>query len=117
MNPDVFKAFVKIALAHQCDEDTPESYLLVKAAVAARFPDLIKTAGIDALELAGLGTLAAPAASGLMGRHWSEKNKERAEVAGLGMLAAPYAHNIAARRIPSYASSRIGQRLSRFFKH
>jgi hypothetical protein len=46
--------------------------------------------GRHAVELAGLGTLAAPSVAHLRGKDWSEKNKSRAEVAGLGMLAAPY---------------------------
>lgn len=47
--------------------------------------------GGHAAELAGLGILAAPSVSHMMGKNWSEKNKSRAEVGGLATLAAPSA--------------------------
>lgn len=76
-----------------------------------------KKAGLDHLELAGLGTLAIPAAAGLAGHHVSDKTKDVAEVAGLGMLAAPYVHNLAAKRSARYAASGVGQRLAKAFAH
>lgn len=114
MDIRTLRSFVKTAMELQADQDTPGDYVAVRAAVEARFG---KIAGLDHLELAGLGTLAAPAAAGLAGYHPSEKTKEVAEVAGLGMLAAPYAHNIAAKRSARYAASRLGQRLTRAFAH
>lgn len=69
------------------------------------------------LELAGLGTLAAPAVAGLAHHPMSEKKKEVAEVAGLGILAAPYAHNLAAKKSARYAASRVGQKLTHIFGH
>lgn len=116
MNARTFRSFVKTAMALQTDNDTPADYHLVKTAVAMKY-GLGKTAGIDALELAGLGTLAAPAVAGLSGHHMKEKHKDVAEVAGLGILAAPYAHNIAAKRSARYAASGVGERLGRIFSH
>lgn len=113
MNAATMRSFVKTALQEQCDSNTPAHYLMVKIAIAAKFPKLSWAGG----ELAGLGILAAPAASAMAGHEWQEKNKNRAEVAGLGILAAPYAHQIAAKRIPSYGASRVGQRLSQVFGH
>jgi hypothetical protein len=43
---------------------------------------------VNALELGGLGVLAAPSVAGLAGHPMGEKAKEIAEVGGLGVLAA-----------------------------
>ena len=111
MNSLVFKAFVKAATAMQSNLDTPPDYYLAKVAFS-------KAAGYaNHLELAGLGTLAAPAVSSMAGHPWKEKNKDRAEAVGLGTLALPYAHNIAESRSPAYAASRMGKGLSRFLSH
>jgi hypothetical protein len=118
MDSRVFKSFIKEALKQQMVDDVPLSYFITKMAMSKKFPKLSSPGNwSNAVELAGLGTLAAPAASGLMGHHWSEKNKDRTEVAGLGMLAAPYAHNAIAKRAPSYANSGIGRKLTSAFGH
>lgn len=122
MNTRMFSSFVKTAMELQADQDTPGDYTAIRAAVAAKLklasvPGNAPRFNINHLELAGLGTIAAPAAAGLAGAHPSEKTKEVAEVAGLGMLAAPYVHNIAARRNARYATSRAGQYLTRAFAH
>ncbi len=114
MNARMFQSFVKTAMELQADHDTPGDYVATRAAVEAKFG---KIAGLDHLELAGLGTLAAPAAAGLAGYHPSERTKNVAEVAGLGMLAAPYAHNIAAKRSARYAASGVGKYLTKAFTH
>lgn len=114
MNARMFAAFVKEAMSLQADQDTPGDYTMVRAAVDAKFG---KIAGLDHLELAGLGTLAAPSVAALAHHPMKEKHKEVAEVAGLGILAAPYAHNIAAKRSARYAASGVGKRLSRVFSH
>ncbi len=99
----------------QSDHETPGDYTMVKAAVAAKYG--LRKIAWNAGELAGLGILAAPAASNLSGHSMKEKHKDVAEVTGLGMLAAPYAHNIAANRSTRYATSGIGQRLTKAFSH
>jgi len=116
MDARTFRSFVKTAMALQMDENTPPDHVMIKAAVAAKFPGLQKRAW-DAGELAGLGILAAPAAANLAGHPMKEKHKDVAEVAGLGMLAAPYAHKMLAARNASYAGSRVGQGLTRVFGH
>ena len=55
----------------------------------------ISSAGHAAVDIAGLGMLAAPTLSRHFGGEkgeWSEKNKRRSELAGLGTLAAGVAH-------------------------
>jgi hypothetical protein len=79
----------------------------VKEAAEIQLSDrTVKTAslGRHGLELAGLGTLAAPSVQELRHKPMSEKNKAKAEVAGLGMLAAPYAHDIAKAKSSRYAN-------------
>lgn len=93
MDARTFRAFVKTARALQADDDTPGDYVMVKAAVAAKF-GLLKMADNPYLELAGLSTLALPAVQELRHKPMSERGKAIAEVGGLGMLAAPYAHRI-----------------------
>jgi len=122
MDASVFRSFVRAAIQDQCDQDMPANYLLVKTAIAKKFPLLTKSAAIpgnwsNALEIGGLGVLAAPAASSLAGHPWQERNKDIAEVGGLGILAAPYIHNSVAARSPRYAASAIGQKLTRAFGH
>ena len=46
-------------------------------------------------ELAGLGLLAAPVASKMVGHEWNEKAEGAAELGGLGLLAYPYAKGVA----------------------
>lgn len=116
MNTRMFKAFIKEAMSLQADQDTPPDYVMVKAAVAAKFPGLSKQAW-NSGELAGLGVLATPAASNLAGHPMKDKHKDVAEVAGLGMLAAPYAHNIARNHSAGYAASGVGKHLERMFNH
>jgi hypothetical protein len=48
--------------------------------------------GHAAVDIAGLGVLAAPTIAKKMGKPMSEKNKDRAELGGLGMLAGGVAH-------------------------
>jgi hypothetical protein len=48
-----------------------------------------------AIELAGLGTLAAPSVQALRGKPMKEHTKEKVELAGLGILAAPYVKELA----------------------
>lgn len=50
--------------------------------------------GVSALELGGLGILAAPSVAGLTGHPMGEKAKEVAEVGGLGVLAAHPAYEL-----------------------
>lgn len=50
--------------------------------------------GVSALELGGLGVLAAPSVAGLTGHPMGEKAKEVAEVGGLGVLAAHPAYEL-----------------------
>lgn len=114
MNSRMFRSFVKTAMELQADQDTPGDYVAARAMAEAKFG---KIAGLDALELAGLGTLAAPSVAALAHHPMKEKHKEVAEVAGLGILAAPYAHNIAARRSARYAGSGVGKYLSKHFTH
>lgn len=116
MNIVTFRAFVKTAMALQADIETPPDYAMTKAAMVTKFPGLAKTAW-NTGELAGLGVLAAPAASNLAGHPMKEKHKDVAEVAGLGMLAAPYAHNIAAGKSSRYAASAMGKKLTHVFGH
>jgi hypothetical protein len=111
----MFRSFARTAIGLQADTDTPGDYTMVKAAVEAKY-GIVKQAW-NSGELAGLGILAAPSASSLVGRPWDDKAKDVSEVAGLGLLAAPYAHNIAAARSARYANSGIGQKLSKVFKH
>lgn len=51
----------------------------------------ISDTAAKAIDLAGLGVLAAPSESALAGKPWSDKKKEVAEVAGLGILGVPAA--------------------------
>lgn len=70
---------------------------ILKMEKTALFAGFEKAAGNigHAMDLAGLGLLAAPSATHLMGgKDWSEKNKHRAEVVGLGAIAAPVAHEM-----------------------
>lgn len=117
MNARTFSSFVKTAMALQADLETPPDYVMIKAAVAAKFPKLAAGNWSNALELGGLGVLAAPATASLAGHEMTQKHKDMAEVGGLGMLAAPYAHNIAAGRSAGYAGSRMGQTLTKAFGH
>lgn len=114
MNARMFRSFVKTAMELQADQDTPGDYVATRAAVEAKFG---KIAGMNGLELAGLGTLAAPSVASLAGHPMKEKHKDVAEVAGLGILAAPYVHNVAAARSARYANSGVGQRLAKAFSH
>jgi hypothetical protein len=66
--------------------------------------------GRHSLELAGLGVLAAPSASHLLGHEMSDKHKAQAEVGGLGMLAAPYAHDILKKKTGFDAVKAIGSK-------
>lgn len=52
----------------------------------------ISSAGHAAVDLLGLGMLAAPSVQGLRGKEMSEKSKHKTELAGLGTLAAGVAH-------------------------
>lgn len=115
MNIHTLRSFVKTAMALQTDDETPDDYTMVRAAVEAKYG--IEKRAWNAGELAGLGVLAAPAASNLAGHPMKEKHKDVAEVAGLGMLAAPYAHNIAQGRSSRYAASGVGKKLQHIFSH
>ena len=121
MNPATFRAFVKEALALQNDPNTPPGYVETKAAVLAKMASAAPSRIGDVAELAGLGTLAAPAAHHLLSKgkkEWSEKNKARAEVAGLGILAAPYAHRLAMRRgLYARAAGAAAKRIPQFLKN
>lgn len=85
MDPVTFRAFVK---------EASEIQLASKTASLAR----------HGMELAGLGTLAAPSVQELRGKPMSEKSKAVSEVAGLGTLAAPYVHDIAKAKSQRYAN-------------
>lgn len=115
MNADTFRSFARAAIGLQSDNDTPGNYIMIKAAVAAKYG--LRKMAWNSGELAGLGVLAAPAASNLAGRPMSDRNKDIAEVTGLGMLAAPYAHNMALHRSTRYAGSGVGRRLEKIFSH
>lgn len=115
MNAATFRSFARTAIDLQADDDTPGDYVMVKAAVAAKYG--LRKLAWNSGELAGLGILAAPAAANLTGRPLNERHKDVAEVTGLGMLAAPYAHNVAVNRSARYAGSGIGQRLGKIFSH
>src|SRR5690348_8147812 len=91
MNARTFKMFVKTAIALQADNDTPADYVMVRAAVEAKFPKLAEN---PYAELAGLGTLAVPSIQEMRNKPMSEKKKAVYEVGGLGILAAPYARNV-----------------------
>lgn len=114
MNARMFQSFVKTAMELQADYETPGDYAATRAAVEAKFP---KLASLDAIELAGLGTLAAPSVAALAHHPMKEKHKELAEVGGLGILAAPYVHNIAAKKSGRYAATRVGKFLSKHLSH
>ena len=120
MDPMVFRAFVKTALALQVDasDQTPPGYHEARAAVHNRFPGLEKEAstGRHLWEIGHLGVLAAPAAAELGGKHVSEKKKQVAEVVGLGGLATPYVHDLAMKN-RAYAGSRVGRGLGKLFGH
>lgn len=133
MDPMVFRAFIKTALALQVDgsNQTPPGYLETQAMVHDRYPDLSRIdpphqeyqedkepmkladgVGRHLSELAGLGVLAAPSVQELRHKPMKESTKAGLEVAGLGTLAAPYAHDLAMKR-PGYAASRFGRGLTR----
>jgi hypothetical protein len=138
MDPLVFRAFVKTALALQVDawNNTPPGYLETQAMVHNRYPDLdrpdhpqsdfredsapVKTAagvptGGHLWEIGHLGLLGAPAATEMVtGKEVSEKKKRIAEVGGLAGLATPYVHDLATKN-RAYAGSSVGRGLSRFF--
>lgn len=57
-------------------------------------------------EIAGLGTLAAPAIAEMSGKHVSDKTKRRAEVGGLGILAVPSALHF--KNLVKKASNPVG---------
>lgn len=52
-----------------------------------------------AVELAGLGILAAPSVAEMRGKKISDKTKHRAELAGLGVLAAPSAVHLGGKAV------------------
>ena len=71
----------------------------VQGRIAAEHGPKTKKAGLGAgaLDVAGLGMLAAPTVQKMRGKPMSDKNKDRTELAGLGVLggsvAAEHAHD------------------------
>lgn len=95
MTPDVFRAFVKEALALEAGGDTPPDYLPTRLALAARFPKLASNL-VNALEVGGLGILARPSYQNLRkpNANAEEKSHAKHELAGLGVLAAHPAYEL-----------------------
>ncbi len=120
MNPIMFRSFIKTALAIQLDEsnNTPPGYIETLIAAQNKYPTLklASSVGRHIWEIGHLGTLAAPAAAELTGKHVSDKKKQVAEVVGLGGLATPYVHDLAMKN-KRYAGSSIGRGLGKFFGH
>lgn len=135
MDLQVFRSFVKTALALQVDDnDTPPGYREIRASVHNRYPDLdreeprpnkiihqpeavkLSSAGRHAWEIGHLGVLGAPAAAELAGAHVSDRKKQVAEVVGLGGLATPYIHDLAMKN-KRYAGSGIGRAAGKLFGH
>lgn len=133
MNLQVFRSFIKTAVALQVDasDETPRGYHETRAAVRNCYPDLERPDHPDRvvpeiepykmastarhlIELGGLGTLAAPSIQELRHKPMSEKSKAGLEVAGLGALAAPYAYDLARAHGPSPVRSMLSRLGHRF---
>lgn len=118
MDPQVFRSFIKTALALQVDasDDTPPGYHEIRAAIYNHFPDLEKTSSIGRhlWEIGHLGVLASPAVAETVGGTVPDRDKHVAEIVGLGGLAAPYIHDLALKN-RAYAGSPPGRALRSFF--